>query len=279
MTVFAPRWVALSLVSIAMLSLGACAEIQLAAFSAKEIVAHSEESINQGKFKVGDPYQVGGVWYSPALDPGYDEVGIASWYGKKFHGRPTANGAIYDMNALTAAHKTLPMPSTVRVTNLENGRSMLLMVYDRGPFVEGRIIDVSRRAAQLLGFQHKGTVEVRVQAVQDDAAEPLMASPVGEVSQEPLVQTAALSPTTANGYGGGALKTYVQVGAFGSLDNATRLSTQLAPIGPAQTTKATIAGQTVYRVRLGPVASPKEANSLLQSVVAAGHYSARLVVD
>ena len=262
-----------------MLSLGACAEIQLAAFSAKEIAAHTEEPVNQGEFKVGDPYQVDGVWYSPAFDPGYDEVGIASWYGTKFHGRPTANGAIYDMNALTAAHKTLPMPSTVRVTNLENGRSMLLEVNDRGPFVRGRIIDVSRRAAQLLGFQRKGTVKVRVQVVRDGAPEPLFASPAGEVTQEPLVQTAAASAPTANGYGSGALNTYVQVGAFGNPDNAARLSIQLAPIGSARTTQAQVAGQTVYRVRLGPVASLQEANSLLQRVVAAGHFSAHLVVD
>ena len=279
MTVFATRWAALSLISIAMLSLGACAEIQLAAFSAKEIAAHTDEPVNRDEFKVGDPYEVNGAWYYPAVDPGYDEVGVASWYGEKFHGRPTANGAIYDMNALTAAHKTLPMPSTVRVTNLDNGRSMLLTVNDRGPFVAGRIIDVSRRAAQLLGFRRKGTVKVRVQIVRDDAPEPLMAAPSGAVSQEPLVQTASLSLTTATGYGGGALNTYVQVGAFSSLDNATRLSIQLAPIGPAQTTKATIAGQTVYRVRLGPVGSLQEANSLLQRVIAAGHYSARLVVD
>ena len=264
---------------MAMLSLGACAEIQLAAFSAKEIAAHTDQPVSQGQFKVGDPYKVNGAWYYPAVDAGYDQVGIASWYGEKFHGRPTANGAIYDMNALTAAHKTLPMPSTVRVTNLENGRSMLLTVNDRGPFVEGRIIDVSRRAAQLLGFQRKGTVKVRVQIVRGGAPEPLMASPAGEVSQEPLIQTASLSPTTASGYGGGALNTYVQVGAFGSPDNAARLSIQLAPIGPAQTTMSTIAGQTVYRVRLGPVASLQEANNLLQSVVSAGHYNARLVVD
>ena len=279
MTVFVPRWAALSLISIAMLSLGACAEIQLAAFSAKEIAAHTDGPVNRGEFKVGDPYKVNGAWYYPAVDPGYDEVGVASWYGEKFHGRPTANGAIYDMNALTAAHKTLPMPSTVRVTNLDNGRSMLLTVNDRGPFVAGRIIDVSRRAAQLLGFQRKGTVKVRVQIVRDDTPEPLIASAVAEVSQERLVQTASLSPTTAYGYGGGALNNYVQVGAFGNPDNAARLSIQLAPFGPAQTTKATIAGQTVYRVRLGPVASLQEAKSLLQRVVAAGHYSARLVVD
>ena len=146
MTVFATRWAALSLISIAMLSLGACAEIQLAAFSAKEIAAHTDEPVNRGEFKVGDPYEVNGAWYYPAVDPGYDEVGVASWYGEKFHGRPTANGAIYDMNALTAAHKTLPMPSTVRVTNLDNGRSMLLTVNDRGPL--SRAASSTSRAAR-----------------------------------------------------------------------------------------------------------------------------------
>lgn len=119
-------------------------------------------------YKVGQPYQVAGVWYYPREQPDYDETGIASWYGPDFHGKPTANGEIYDMNALTAAHKTLPMPVNVRVTNLENGRSLVLKVNDRGPFVNGRIIDVSRRSAQLLGFGAAGTAPVRVQIM--DAA-------------------------------------------------------------------------------------------------------------
>lgn len=114
-------------------------------------------------YKVGQPYQVAGVWYYPREQPDYDETGIASWYGPDFNGKPTANGEIYDMNALSAAHKTLPMPSTVRVTNLQNGRSLLLRINDRGPFVNGRIIDISRRGAQLLGFNAAGTVPVRVQ--------------------------------------------------------------------------------------------------------------------
>jgi len=114
-------------------------------------------------YKVGEPYQVAGVWYYPREQPDYDETGIASWYGPDFHGKATANGELYDMNALTAAHKTLPMPVRVRVTNLENGRSLVLRVNDRGPFVNGRIIDVSRRAAQLLGFNAAGTAPVRVQ--------------------------------------------------------------------------------------------------------------------
>lgn len=116
-----------------------------------------------GAYKVGTPYQIAGVWYYPKEDPFYDETGIASWYGSDFHGKATANGERYDMDALTAAHRTLPMPTVVRVTNLENGRSLRLRVNDRGPYARGRIIDVSRRAATLLGFQDRGTARVRVQ--------------------------------------------------------------------------------------------------------------------
>jgi rare lipoprotein A len=116
-----------------------------------------------GAYKVGNPYQISGVWYYPKEDPFYDETGIASWYGADFHGKATANGERYDMDAFTAAHRTLPMPTVVRVTNLENGRSLRLRVNDRGPYARGRIIDVSRRAATLLGFQANGTARVRVQ--------------------------------------------------------------------------------------------------------------------
>ncbi|MEX2642402.1 MAG: septal ring lytic transglycosylase RlpA family protein [Acetobacterales bacterium] len=124
----------------------------------------------KGVYKVGTPYQINGVWYYPAEDSGYDETGIASWYGPQFHGKATANGEIFDMNGLSAAHKTLPMPSVVQVTNLENGRSMKLRLNDRGPFAHGRIIDLSRRAAQLLGFMEQGTAKVRVQYLNDESA-------------------------------------------------------------------------------------------------------------
>jgi rare lipoprotein A len=120
-------------------------------------------------YKVGKPYQVDGVWYYPKVDMDYDETGIASWYGPGFHGQYTANGEIYDQNALTAAHKTLPLPSMVRVTNLDNGRSIEVRVNDRGPFVNGRIIDLTRRDAQLLGFIGQGTAKVRVQILKDES--------------------------------------------------------------------------------------------------------------
>jgi rare lipoprotein A len=122
-----------------------------------------------GAYKLGKPYQVGRAWYYPKADYGYDETGIASWYGPGFHGNPTANGETFDQNALTAAHRTLPMPSMVRVTNLDNGRSIKVRINDRGPFKNGRIIDLSRRAADLLGFRRQGTAKVRVEIVEDES--------------------------------------------------------------------------------------------------------------
>ncbi len=113
-------------------------------------------------YKIGKPYEQDGVWYYPREQPDYDETGVASWYGSEFHGQRTSLGEIFDANALTAAHRTLPMPVNVRVTNLENGRSLVVRVNDRGPFSKGRIIDVSRHAAELLGFKQQGTARVRV---------------------------------------------------------------------------------------------------------------------
>ncbi len=120
-------------------------------------------------YKVGNPYQIAGVWYYPREDYAYDETGIASWYGPGFHARSTANGETFDQDALTAAHNTLQMPAIVRVTNLENGRQIVLRVNDRGPFANGRILDVSRRSAQLLGFDRNGTARVRVQVLETES--------------------------------------------------------------------------------------------------------------
>jgi rare lipoprotein A len=111
------------------------------------------------------PYQVNGVWYTPRDQPDYQAVGIASWYGAQFHNRRTADGELFDMDAPSAAHKTLPLPCIVEVTNLENGRRLQVRVNDRGPFVDGRVIDLSREAAKQLGFYAKGTARVRVRYV------------------------------------------------------------------------------------------------------------------
>ncbi len=115
-----------------------------------------------GTYQIGKPYEVAGLWFTPQEDPSYDRVGTASWYGELFHGRRTANGEIYDMDALSAAHPTLPLPIYARVTNLNNGRTIVVRINDRGPYARDRIIDLSRRSAELLGFRNNGTATVRV---------------------------------------------------------------------------------------------------------------------
>lgn len=115
-----------------------------------------------GVYKLGAPYRMGGKWYVPREEPGYDAAGTASWYGEDFHGRRTANGEIYDMHALTAAHPTLPLPSYAWVTNQSNGRTVLVRINDRGPYARDRVIDLSRTAARELGYEGNGTAQVRV---------------------------------------------------------------------------------------------------------------------
>lgn len=115
-----------------------------------------------GSYKLGSPYKVAGRWYVPRDEPGYDRQGTGSWYGADFHGRKTANGEIFDKSALTAAHPTLPLPSYAYVTNLRNGRTVLVRVNDRGPYVAGRIIDLSHASARALGYDGQGHAPVRV---------------------------------------------------------------------------------------------------------------------
>ncbi len=191
----------------AALLLGGCAETQLIAHTAKQArdaVTPDKPAGRGGYYKVGNPYQISGIWYHPKADYDYVETGIASWYGPGFHGKETANGETYDQNDLTAAHRTLPMPSVVRVTNLENGKSIKLRVNDRGPFARGRIIDVSARAAELLEFKQQGTAKVRVEIVEGEsrrlAGESLEKQDTGKTPPAVpagAVETASLSDDTA----------------------------------------------------------------------------------
>ena len=148
--------------------LAGCSEAQLLIHGAKQVKPESAAK-SSGYYKVGSPYQIKSVWYYPQDEPDYRETGIASWYGPGFHGKETANGEVFDENEVTAAHRTLPMPSVVRVTNLGNGRSIVVRVNDRGPFAHGRIIDLSRRAAQLLGFERNGTARIRVELLPSES--------------------------------------------------------------------------------------------------------------
>ncbi len=159
-----------ALVALLAIAASGCAETQLAVHMTKRLEGATDNSAAAGgRYKIGNPYTVDGVVYQPREDFFYDETGIASWYGPGFHGNRTADGDRYDMNALTGAHPTLQMPCKVQVTNLENGRSIAVVVNDRGPYKRGRIIDLSRRAAQLLGFAGQGTARVRVQALPEES--------------------------------------------------------------------------------------------------------------
>ena len=141
-------------------------------------IATSSEEINLGKnpkvisnpkYKIGNPYEIDGIWYYPERDLNYSSTGIASWYGSKFHGKLTANGEIFNKNIISAAHRTLPMPSMVRVTNLNNGKVLNIRINDRGPYIHGRIIDLSEKAAELLGFKDLGIARVKVQVLMEQS--------------------------------------------------------------------------------------------------------------
>ncbi len=147
--------------------------------------------------KVGNPYNVLGQWYYPKDDADYDETGIASWYGPNFHGLSTANGEPYDMDMVSAAHKTLPLPSYVEVTNLDNGRRLVVRINDRGPFVGGRIIDLSRKSAELLGVARPGTARVRVRRVYPSEQVRLALRGGGRMAQVETASASAQIPAPA----------------------------------------------------------------------------------
>ena len=129
-----------------------CSETTFLINSAKRIGSWGDDPV----YKIGNPYKINGQWYYPAVDYQYDETGMASWYGPGFHGKTTANGEVFDQNKISAAHRTLPMPSVVKVTNLENGMVLNnVRINDRGPFARNRIIDLSKKAAEELGFIKK----------------------------------------------------------------------------------------------------------------------------
>ncbi|MEZ0259454.1 MAG: septal ring lytic transglycosylase RlpA family protein [Alphaproteobacteria bacterium] len=371
------------------LLLSGCAESQLVSHWAKKVTWPGQQE-NAGTYKVGKPYRVGSVWYTPKEDFNLSETGIASWYGPDFHGHHTANGEIYDQDELTAAHRTLQMPSLVRVTNLENGRSVVVRINDRGPFKNGRVIDVSKRSATLLGFIGRGTARVRIDVLAREsrliaeaarrgadtsrltmadlqkyentrvaADEPEMRpSPVQAVEAEPVrvaasdnslpesLQTPTITveqlsaPRTApvpsysepewtpppaqaeisqseradfvknlnldedsarqtNRRGGltpGRIEgghfmpaevvsqekvrptgIFVQAGAFAVKGNAERLGSKLSGIAPVVIDPIQSGGRTLYRVKLGPLASVSKADQVLDKVIKAGNGPAKVI--
>jgi len=258
--------------------------------------------------RVGPPYQAGGQWYVPTPEPGYEATGTASWYGPQFHGQATASGEAFDQEALTAAHPTLPIPSLVQVTNLENGREIIVRVNDRGPFVGGRLIDLSRRSAEVLGFEGQGHANVHIRylgpaprhyagdgalaqnAMQAPAPVAASYAPVqaaGPMQLLPSDNAVAASDDAAADQGAalyaqqqapaprapsaGEGSYFVQVGAFGDLSNAHRVRAQVEAAGPVVVdTRSTAAGE-LFRVRVGPFANAQDASAARAALADMGY--------
>jgi len=292
--------------------LGACTELKIATHTAKRIT-NAVIKKSQGTYKVGKPYQIQGIWYYPAVNYGYVENGIASWYGPKFHGRKTANGETFDMNDVSAAHRTLPLPSIVRVTNLNNGRAMKIKVNDRGPFAKNRIIDLSRRAAQLLGFERAGTALVKVEIIGDESRRLAMLAQKklkiyssipsekvqivrlpGSLKPEPVKIRKNTGQTNfdfnkiTNKEPNNIVKfvpisenkqIYVQVGAFVYRDLAEKMRKLLVPVGRTRVVEAVIGKRRYFRVQVGPAANVNQGDLLLDQVIASGYPTAKLIVE
>lgn len=254
--------------------------------------APASEPTSYAEPYAGPPYQVEGKWYVPTYEPTYDEIGIASWYGPTFHGKASASGETFDENAMTAAHPTLPIPSLVRVTNLENGRSVVVRLNDRGPFVDDRIIDMSRAAGKALDMHAKGTARVRVQyvgpapvehnsapaqqvEVRQIAPTPVKFSmPVMEIASEPLpdlvpLQEAAVAMALP-AHAARQAAFFVQAGSFADPGNAHAALAKVKFAGPVSVVQADVSGAAYYRVMVGPWATRGQAEQAQDRLVESG---------
>jgi rare lipoprotein A len=243
-----------------------------------------------GRYHVGKPYQVAGRWFKPQEQPGYDRTGTASWYGEAFHRRKTSNGEWFDMNDMTAAHPTLPLPSYAKVTNLQNGQQIVVRINDRGPFVGTRIIDLSKRSADALDFQHAGKAQVRVQwignAPINDSGQHLLAmnqalgrgedvSGLRQIAEQRVpsgrgsVQVASatddgiVAQQPSAGYA-------IQVGSFTEQANALAAMSMVSDFADARLTTSESDQGLIYKTVIGPIRGQAEAMQILARVHDAG---------
>jgi rare lipoprotein A len=224
--------------------------------------------------KLGNPesYEVFGIRYYPLKsNKGFVEEGVASWYGPGFHGKKTSCGEPYDMYEMTAAHKTLPLPTYAEVTNLDNGRKIIVKINDRGPFHDDRIIDLSYVAAQKLDITEKGTGYVRVKAIDATSIEPAS----NYASQAPVSRPVSRTPTMTPKY-------FLQVGAFSDRGHAEQLCDRLDDVVQQSIQireSFTATGQPVYRVHVGPLSSMEAADELIQKTNHLGLPNPKVVVN
>jgi rare lipoprotein A len=214
------------------------------------------------------PYTVNGRTYRVLQsEKGYAATGGASWYGRKFHGHLTSNGEIYDMFQISAAHTTLPIPSYVRVTNLDNGKSIIARVNDRGPFHEGRILDLSYAGAVLLGYADRGTARVQVEAIvpgEPPRSVPQQLSNVAPSMDDVLAERSRIEA--------GSGQEFLQVAAFASIDSARQLVSRLSGLTSLPVfihSDTDTGGKVLHKVRVGPLSDPANEQAFIDSVQAA----------
>ena len=269
-----------------------------------------------GRRVVGEPYQVAGRWFTPKEQTSYDKKGVASWYGEAFNRRKTSNGEWFDMTRLTAAHPTLPLPSYVKVTNLDNGRDAVVRVNDRGPFVGTRVIDLSKKTAEVLDFRQKGKANVRVQYIgpaplndngrhlaamnkelnrgtslnrmiaaanrskgRSTASDVQVAQAKSVRKTKAAVESVAYEAPKAPPPAASGVESsfFIQVGSFSNPHNAARVRDQFASAWPVQFVELTGSSGSLFRVRLGPIADREDAEAALESAYAAGFTDARVI--
>lgn len=272
------------------------------------VVERESVTPTEGYRKSGSPYTISGITYYPQKSAeGYVAEGIASWYGKQFHGGLTANGERFDMYAISAAHTTLPLPTQVRVTNLENGRWTVLRVNDRGPFVKDRLIDLSYAAAKELGYAEKGTTRVRVEVLgpSDLSSNGFAAKPIKLAEQKktrlvdpPITKPAVVKPpvikprvaktvathlkstqTTKPKSKSGKRQLFIQAGSFRDRSNAERLSRRLKKSSKVRILSSTVGKQTYYRVLFGPFANYAIADKMVKKLSRLDVKKPRIVLE
>jgi len=276
-----------------------CSETTFLVNSAKRIGTWGDEPI----YKIGTPYKINGKWYYPAVDYDYEEIGIASWYGPGFHGKKTANGEIFDQNKVSAAHRTLPMPSVVRVTNLDNGKVLpKVRINDRGPFAGNRIIDLSKKAAKELGFVNTGIARVKVEILENESREHALvnsdkkitkveSAEIKEIKKTEIMKNFEKEKITSNRVK--ILKNEdsskknsilidkplaIQVGAFTDHRNAKSLTQKLSDF-QAYIERTFVNNRYLYRVRIGPIDNLNLAENIKNKLFELGYTASHLIVN
>ncbi|MAI75698.1 MAG: hypothetical protein CMM90_00740 [Rickettsiales bacterium] len=277
-----------------------CSETTFLVNSAKRIGSWGEQPV----YKVGNPYKIYGKWYYPAVDYDYEEIGIASWYGPGFHGKKTANGEIFNQNEISAAHRTLPMPSIVKVTNLDNGLILeKVRVNDRGPFAGNRIIDLSKKAAQELRFVNLGTARVKVEILEGESRKYVHEISKKKISQVESAEIKKIQKSELENISDDSLITKkniednklnknkiennpllkdkplaIQVGAFTDHRNAKSLTEKLSEY-KAYIERIFINQKYLYRVRIGPITDINLAEKIKNKLFDLGYTTSHLIVN